>query len=223
MTTADTAESDDAREPGSLNLARARRLRLYTILGIALIAGLSLLTTTQTWWTVRLATQSLTIAGTVAAPALVALSLCGLVLTAALALAGPLFRVILGVLELLLAFTILLTTIMSLASPDQPSSNAVSAATGITGTSSVAALIKGVTLTPWGYFAVAFGVLAFLAGLWLIVSSRFWPPATRKYQAVRFVAPDGPRDAVVDWDSLTEGTDPTASGTGSDPAGAPSK
>jgi hypothetical protein len=209
MTTASAAEPEDAPEPGSLRLARVRRLRLYTILGIVLISALSLLTTTQTWWTVRLSTESLTIAGTVAAPALVALSLCGLVLAAALALAGPLFRVILAILEMLIAFTILLTTIMSLVSPDQASSTAVSTATGITGTTSVAALIKGVTLTPWGYFAVVFGVLAFLAGLWLLVSSRFWPPATRKYQAVRFAAPDGPRDAVVDWDSLTEGTDPT--------------
>lgn len=208
MTTADQT-ADEAPAPGSLIVSRARRLRLYTILGIALIAGLSLLTTTQTWWTIHLASASLPIAGTVAAPALVALSLCGLVLAAALALAGPLFRVILGILELLIAGTILLTTIMSLSNPDQPSSAAVSTQTGLAGTASIAALIKSVTLTPWGFFAVAFGVLAVLAGLWLLVSWRFWPQATRKYSAVRFVSPDGPRDAVVDWDALSEGEDPT--------------
>lgn len=207
MTTADAASVDP--EPGSLRLPRARRLRLYTILGIAAIAGLSLLTTTQTWWTVHLSSESLPIAGTVAAPALVALSLCSLVLAAALALAGPAFRIILGVLELVLAGTILLTTIMSLAAPDEPSSNAVSSATGVAGQSSIAALIRSVTLTPWGFFAVAFGVLALLAGLWLLVSARFWPPATRKYSATRFAAPDGSRDAVVDWDALSEGEDPT--------------
>jgi hypothetical protein len=208
--TTDSAAGSDVPEPGSLRVERARRLRLYTILAIGVIAGLSLLTTTQTWWTLHLATESLPIAGTVAAPALAALSLCGLVLAAALSLAGPLFRVILAILQLLLAFTILLTTIMSLAGPDQPSASAVSSATGVAGSSSIAALIKSVALTPWGFLAVVLGLLAFLVGLWLLASSRFWPLPTRKYQAVRFAAADGPRDAVVDWDALSAGSDPTS-------------
>jgi hypothetical protein len=208
MTTEHATEAD-APEPGSLRVDRARRLRLYTILAIGAIALLTLLTTTQTWWTLHLKDQNIAIAGTVAAPALAALSLCGLVLAAALALAGPLFRVILAILELLLAFTILLTTVMSLTDPDQPSQAAVSTATGIAGATSIAALITSVTMTPWGFLAIVFGVLAVLVGLWLLLSSRFWPVATRKYQAVRFATTEGPRDAVVDWDSLTEGTDPT--------------
>lgn len=201
-----------ANESGSLRVDRARRLRLMTILGIALIAGLTLVTTTQTWWTLRLASGAIPIAGTVAAPALAALSLCGFVLAAALALAGPLFRLILGLLQLLLAFTILLTTILSLTHPDQPSASAVSAATGVAGSASVAALIRSVVETPWGFVAVALGVVAFLAGVWLLLSSRFWPAPTRKYQAVKFVPAEGPRDAVIDWDALSEGTDPTEDG-----------
>jgi uncharacterized membrane protein (TIGR02234 family) len=206
-----TSNGSDLAEPehGSLRVARARRLRLWTILGIGVIAGLTLITTTQTWWTLKLATQSLAIAGTVAAPALAALSLCGLVLAAALALAGPVFRLILGLLQLLLAFTVVLTTILSLTRPDQPSESAVSTATGVAGSASIAKLIESVTLTPWGFVATALGVVAFLTGLWLLVSFRFWPSASRKYQAVRFTPADGPRDAVVDWDALTEGTDPT--------------
>jgi len=194
---------------GALRISRARKLRLYTILSIGVVAGLSLITTTQTWWTVHLATQSLPIAGTVAAPALAALSLTGLVLAAALSLAGPAFRVVLGALQLLLAFTIVLTTLLSLTAPDQPSASAVSTATGVAGTQSIAALIKSVSLAPWGYVAVVLGFVAFLIGLWLIASARFWPLPTRKYQAVRFTSADGPRDAVIDWDSLSEGTDPT--------------
>ena len=128
---------------------------------------------------------------------------------AALALAGPLFRIILAILQLLLAFTILLTTIVSLTAPDQPSAAAVSTATGVAGSTSIAALIKSVAITPWGIAAIVLGVLAFLIGLWLLASSRFWPAPTRKYQAVRFAAPGGPRDAVVDWDALSDGTDPT--------------
>ncbi|MEJ1230595.1 MAG: Trp biosynthesis-associated membrane protein [Galbitalea sp.] len=178
-------------------------------MAIGVVAGLTLITTTQTWWTLQLTARSLAIAGTVAAPALAALSLCALVLAAALALAGPVFRLILGLLQLLLAFTIVLTSILSLTNPAQPSESAIQAATGVAGAGPTAALIKSVELTPWGFIAIVLGVLAFLVGLWLLVTSRFWPAASRKYQAVRFQPADGPRDAVIDWDALSEGTDPT--------------
>lgn len=191
-------------------VAPARRLRLYTIVSIGLLAALTLISTTQTWWTLHLAIKSLPIAGTVAAPALAALALCAIVLAAALALAGPVFRLILGLLQLLLSFTIVFSTIVSLARPDQPSESAVQSATGVAGSASVDALIKSVALTPWGFVAVALGVLSFLAGVWLLATFRRWPVASRKYQAVRFAAADGPRDAVVDWDALSDGTDPTA-------------
>jgi uncharacterized membrane protein (TIGR02234 family) len=189
---------------------RARRLRLYTITAIGVVAGLTLITTTQNWWTIRLVTQSIPIAGTVAAPALTALTLCALVLAAALALAGPVFRLILGVLQLLVSFTIVFSSIVSLSDPDQPSESAVQTATGIAGSSSIDALIKSVTLTPWGFIAIVLGAIAFLVGVWLLLTFRLWPVASRKYQAVRFEAADGPRDAVIDWDALSDGTDPTA-------------
>lgn len=200
------------REPIEITVpeARARRLRLYTILAIGVVAGLTLLTTTQTWWTLHLATRSLPIAGTVAGPALAALALCGLVLTAALALAGPVFRLVLGLLQLLLSFTTVLTTIVSLARPDQPSESAVQSATGVAGSTSVDALIKSVALTPWGFVAVALGVVGLLLGGLLLATFRLWPAPSRKYQAVRFQPADGPRDPVVDWDALSDGTDPTA-------------
>lgn len=193
----------------SVSDSRARALRLSTILAIGVVALLTLLTTTQPWWTLHLAARSLTIAGTVAGPALAALSLCGLVLAAALALAGPVFRLLLGLLQLLLAFTVVFTTILSLARPDQPSESAVQSATGVAGSASVAALIRSVTFTPWGFVAVVLGFVAFLLGIWLLVSFRFWPAASRKYQAVRFQSAQGPRDAVIDWDALSDGTDPT--------------
>jgi Tryptophan-associated transmembrane protein (Trp_oprn_chp) len=189
---------------------RARRLRLYTIAAIGVVAGLTLITTTQTWWTVHLATQSLAIAGTVAAPALTALTLCALVLAAALALAGPVFRLILGVLQLLVSFTIVFSSILSLARPDQPSESAVQTATGIAGSSSIDALIRNVTLTPWGFIGIVLGVIAFLIGVWLLLTFRLWPVPSRKYQAVRFEVAGGPRDAVIDWDALSDGADPTA-------------
>jgi hypothetical protein len=211
-----TAEPESA-EPESAGptaaevtaLARSRRLRLLTILLIAAVAGLTLLTTTQTWWTVHLSDRSITVQGTVAAQALSALSLTELALAAALAISGPVFRFILGVLQLLVAFTVVTTSIFSLTDPEQPSESLISKATGVAGTTAIGRLIHSVSFTPWGAFAIAFGVLAFLVGIWLLATFRRWPAASRKYSAVRFASANGPRDHVVDWDTLSEGDDPT--------------
>jgi len=191
-------------------LRRSRRLRLYTIVGIALISALILLTTTQTWWTLHLDTPDIVVAGTSAAPALSALALTDLALAAALAIAGPVFRLILGILQLLLAFTVVFSTAVSLANPDQQSESLVSKATGVAGDKPIHALIHSVSFTPWGGIAIAVGCLAFLAGVWLLLTFRAWPVASRKYQAVKFARADGPRDAVVDWDAMSSGDDPTA-------------
>jgi uncharacterized membrane protein (TIGR02234 family) len=192
---------------------QARRLRLLTILGLAALAGLELAAATQTWWTVRLSTESISVAGTVAAPALSALALTGLALAAALAIAGPVFRFILGILQLLLAFTVILTSAISVGDPQKSSESVVSKATGIAGDESIRALIKSVGLTPWGPVAICCGAVALLAGVFLLASFRRWPTASRKYQAVRFasgVNPEtGERDAVIDWDALSDGKDPT--------------
>jgi hypothetical protein len=199
----------DSAVHDTVPLQRAKRLRLLTILAIAAIAGLSLLTTTQDWWTVKLAGESIPVQGTVAAPALSALALSGLALAAALAIAGPVFRLVLGVLQVVIGFTIVLTTILTLANPEQASESLVSKATSVAGTASITALISSFSLTPWGFVAVGLGVLAIVVGVFELATFRRWPLASRKYSAVRVVPADGPRDAVVDWDTLSRGTDPT--------------
>jgi uncharacterized membrane protein (TIGR02234 family) len=197
-------------------LQRSRRMRLYTIVGIGLIAALVFLTTTQNWWTLHLGTTTIPVPGTTAAPALSALALTDLALAAALAIAGPVFRLILGLLQLLLAFTVVFSTAVSLANPDQQSEALVSKATGVAGDAPIRGLIHSVTFTAWGGIAIAIGVLAFLAGIWLLLTFRAWPTASRKYQAVKFAQPNGPRDAVFDWDAMSEGADPTAEAPAAD-------
>lgn len=226
--------TDIAHDPQAAPVASdsaARSLRLRTILVIGAVAGLTLISTTQTWWTVVAQGKSLTVVGTVAAPALSALSLCGLALAAALAIAGPFFRFILGVLQVLLGFTATLTTILTLAGPDAASESVVSKATGISGSASVRQLIASVHQTPWGYIAAILGAASVVIGVFLLATFRRWPAASRKYSAVRFEDADGAadedgdpggvdtggasrhHDAVVDWDALSEGEDPTAGRT----------
>jgi uncharacterized membrane protein (TIGR02234 family) len=197
-----TASEEQAR-------SRGRRLRLYTIFGLGLIAVFELIATTQNWWTVHLASESIGVGGSTAAQALSALALTGLALAAALAIAGPVFRLLLGVLQLLLAFTVVLTSVLSLADPAKASESLISKATGIAGSSAIDALVKSVSITAWGPIAIVLGVLAFLGGIFLLATFRRWPVASRKYQAVRFENADGSRDPVIDWDSLSEGKDPT--------------
>lgn len=187
----------------------ARRLRLTTILAIAVFAALALLAGTQLWWTIRITARSLDVPGTVAAPALSALSLSGFALAAALAIAGPFFRLVLGVLQLLLSATLVLTTVLSIVHPAEPSQDVISRATGITGAGSVEALVRGVGYTAWPYLAILFGVLSFLAGVFLLATMRAWPRTSRKYQAVRLEAVEGDRDSVGEWDALSNGRDPT--------------
>jgi Tryptophan-associated transmembrane protein (Trp_oprn_chp) len=202
--------SKDDPTAASNRKSRARKLRLYTILVIGLLAILTLLSTTQTWWTLHLATASIVVPGTVAGPALTALSLCGLALAAALSLAGPVFRLILGVLQLLLGFTVVLETVLSIAHPAEQAGTLISQATGVAGEAADTALVKSVDFAGWPWVAIVLGVLSFIAGIGLLATFRRWPTASRKYQAVRFQPADGPRDAVIDWDALSDGSDPTA-------------
>jgi hypothetical protein len=199
----------DANVAVTPEVARARRLRIRTIFGIAIVAGLILIATTQPWWSLVVSGRPISVAGTVAAPALSALALSDLALAAALAIAGPFFRAVLGILQLLIAFTVTLTSALSLSAPDSASAALVTKATGVSGTKSIAELVSGVAYTPWGMIAIGLGVLAFLAGVFLLATFRRWPVASRKYQAVRLSPADGPRDAVVDWDALSDGEDPT--------------
>jgi F0F1-type ATP synthase assembly protein I len=111
----------------------------------------------------------------------------------------------------LVAFTVVLTSVLSLFAPQKASEELISKATGVAGTASIHALIKSVTLTPWGVIAIVLGVIGFGAGIYLLATFRRWPVASRKYQAVRFEKATGERDAVIDWDALSEGEDPTNS------------
>ena len=47
-------------------------------------------------------------------------------------------------------------------------------------------------------------------GLFIVVTARNWPDAASRYQSVRLEEADAPRSAVSDWDSLSDGSDPTS-------------
>jgi uncharacterized membrane protein (TIGR02234 family) len=223
--------------------AGSRRAKYTSMLAVVVGAGLALLASTQPWITVHLAAAAnhagdVVVQGSAAAPALTALSLAGLALAAALAIAGPVVRIVLAALGVLIAVSITLSAGIALGDPVQAAAAAITSASGVSGGSSVARLAKSVDVSVWPWVAILGGVVIAVASVAVIVTSRSWPGPSRRYQAVRFedaggqqtgevpdvlAAPDPAapsdrtgqgvpidRDTAIDsWDELSRGEDPT--------------
>jgi uncharacterized membrane protein (TIGR02234 family) len=190
-------------------------------------AGLALLSWSQTWFELRLSDvaaqgsdAAIAVPGSVASPALAALGLAGLALVAALAIAGPGIRIILGALEVVLGGCVLLAAGVSLGDPVAAVAPAVTDATGVSGSGPTAELVADVTATAWPAVAIAGGVLLVLAGVAVLVTGTRWPSSSRRYRAARLEDADEPVEAgadgraasdraIDDWDDLSRGDDPT--------------
>ncbi|SEA77870.1 Trp biosynthesis-associated membrane protein [Leifsonia sp. 21MFCrub1.1] len=172
-----------------------RRVKYSTMLLLLVGSGLALLAATQPWFTIRLTdtaehSSTISVAGSVAAPALTALSLAGLALTAALAIAGPVFRIVLALLGLLLGVSVLISAISAVSDAVGASSSAITTATGVAGDSSIRRLVHSTAIELWPWVAVVAGALIILASAAVVVFSRLWPGPSRKYQT-RFAGEDG--------------------------------
>lgn len=179
---------------------------MLVIVAGAAFGGLTLIAWTQQWWVLSLTSgQSLPVAGQVAAPALSALGLASLALAAALSIAGRVFRIVLGVLEVLIGVLVTGSAIAALSDPVAASVATVTNAVGESGASAVAALVASVSVGAWPYLAIVLGVLSALVGVVLLATTRRWPGPTRKYET-------GPAEAATPagtWDALSDGRDPT--------------
>ncbi|MFF2276454.1 Trp biosynthesis-associated membrane protein [Agromyces sp. NPDC058126] len=212
-------------------MSRAR-MKLPAIVLTILGAGLGLLAWSQTWFDLVLASgagahvsaEVIAVPGSVASPAIAALSLAGLALAAALALAGPGIRIVLGVLEVLLGGCLVLAASLSLGDPVGAVSASVTEATGVAGSAPTADLVGTAVATVWPTVAIVAGVLVVLAGLVVLVTGTRWPASTRRYRsglepadgagAAAGAASDAPERAasdraIDDWDELSRGDDPT--------------
>lgn len=196
------------------------RLRLTVIASAVLSGAAALLAWTQPWFDLVLAggqtgageqsgagAQALAISGQVAAPALSALGLASLALAAALSIARPVLRAVLGAIEIAIGTLILVVALSAISSPVTASAAAVTDATGIGGAESIDALVASVATSGWPWLAVAAGLGCAAAGVTVLVSARRWPRPTARYDAT---TTDEAPTAVGAWDALSEGTDPTA-------------
>jgi hypothetical protein len=203
---------------GSPQLApiKPRRYKSRALIATILLSALTLLTWTGEWFSLGISgggatkNEVLSITGDVAAPGLVALALAGLALAAALAIAGPFFRYVLGILQILLGFTVALSSFIALKGPVHAAESAITTATGISGSRAVAALVTAQHTTAWPYLAALFGILTMVVGVFVFVTNRRWPRSSRRYQAVRLEEVEPGTNPVADWDSLSGGSDPTS-------------
>lgn len=217
------------------------RLKYASILAAVLASGVVLTASTQTWYTLHLAAGSghsgaPAVTGAVAAPAIAALSLAGVAFAGALALAGRILRYVLALLGLVLAFSIIASTVSAMIDPIGTGITVVSKATGIAGDSSVRAIIGSTDATPWPVIALIGGILLAAAALCVAATAHLWPGTSRRYgatEAASLQAQDPvagedetdaealsasdrrarAREAAIDeWDELSRGDDPTEDG-----------
>ena len=186
------------------------RLKLLSLVGIALLAALIFADWSQTWFTLTVQGKPFPVSGQVAGAALSALALASLALIAALAIAGRFFRVVLGILLALLGVCVIAVSAFAIGNPVVAATSAITKATGVAGTQSVAKLVTATSVTAWPVVAIVLGVLLTLLGLAIAPTARSWPDSGRKYSRSRLTAADTEaQDPVAEWDALSEGDDPT--------------
>jgi hypothetical protein len=182
------------------------RLRLLSMAAIVVAAGVVSLAWSQTWYLLRLSGAEYPVGGDVAGGALLPLALASLTLVLALALAGPVFRVILGLLDALLGVCVVVVAAWSLSDPVRASMPVLVDATGLSAQEPLS--FASIVTTPWPVVGLIGGVLMIVTGLGVAVTARAWPTSGGRYTRSRLETAEG--DAVNDWDALSEGDDPTA-------------
>jgi hypothetical protein len=225
----------------------ARRIKYSLMLLILVGAALAMLASTQNWYRIVLVpsadhTAVVTMQGSSAAPALTALALAGIALAAALSIAGRIARIVLGLLGALVGICILVSTASALSDPVAAAGSAITSATGVAGSTSIAHLVQSLQVEFWAWLAVAGGVIVVVAGIAVPITNRRWPDASRRFETAPAESadsragvagaeagatgtssaaasrrsprpPESARDLAIDsWDELTRGTDPTEQG-----------
>lgn len=205
-----------------------KRSRPIVVVAGLLVAGVIMLAWTQTWFTVDLhagaaVASTVDADGAAVVPQYTALAIASLALFLAMTIAGRVLRIVLACVEILLGLGVVVSGITALGDPVAAAKGAIGAVAGVSDVTAVRRVVSGVDVSLWPAVGIAGGVLAVLLGIVVIVVQRSWPGPSRKYGAAtagaaadaRAKAPVV-RDAVVDWDDLSAGVDPTVGTVGSD-------
>lgn len=193
-----------------------RRARTLSVLAILLGGALALISSTQTWLSVTLVQvtdEPLAVPGADAVALLAPLSLAALALGLALSIVGTVLRYVFGVLAVAIGLALIVSCARIAAEvPVDAVAAAVTTATGLSGTETVARLVAAITETPWPWITVSAGALVAVGGGFTLATAHRWRGAGRRYRtdpAAAVASGSRPHDAIDSWDDLSRGDDPT--------------
>ena len=188
---------------------------------ILLGAAVGVISSTQTWLTVTLASiesEELSVAGADALPLLAPLSLAALALGAALTIVGRVLVYVFGMITAAVGAILAAASVRIAANaPVESVASTVTDATGITGLVAVGDLVADAAPTVWPGVTVAAAVLITASGVFTLATAHRWAGAGRRYRSASASEdasgagrdPSRPRDAIDSWDDLSRGEDPT--------------
>lgn len=196
-----------------------RRLRTLCVVAILVGGAVALIASTQTWLDVTLVDRGpapLPVAGASAMALLAPLSLAALALGLALSIVGRVLRYMFGVLAVAIGGVLAVGALrVIVALPVESFSAPVTETTGLSGPETIAALVAGITVTPWPFLTVAAAVVIAAGGGVVLATAHRWPGSGRRYRTdaasdgVGTPAASRPHDAIDSWDDLSRGDDPT--------------
>lgn len=195
----------------------ARKSAVLLVLAVSTLAGL--IFTLQTWVVFRFSEVSLNGEGNAGLPVTgaelsqlsVALLLAILALTAVVGISGRRLRAILLALVVIVGSLTLVTVTLALSSPIAASQTRLTEQTGLAGVETLSQQLTSVEITPLPYLTLGADAAVTLVALFgLAVHSR-WTSSGRRYEVGRQekIAAEKP-DRIDDWDSLSQGDDPSA-------------
>jgi uncharacterized membrane protein (TIGR02234 family) len=207
-----------------------QRIKSRVLLLVAACAIVIMIAWSQTWSTLSLDSgvaggAPVAVSGQTMAPGLSALGLTSLALLAALSLAGPVFRRVLGAIQLALGMIIAITTAGVLADSISAAAPALVTLTGVQDVPALRQLVVGESLSAWPFVAVGAGILTAVSGLLIVVTAGRWPLSGRKYAATQNTSSpshsplnsslaqtdvDSSHARIDAWDDLSRGGDPTS-------------
>lgn len=177
--------------------------RVAAVLGLLLAGAMGLLAATQPWGSATLLDgRQLAVAGQDVAGGMTTLSLATVALALVLPLAGPVWRLVLGTLALLLGALLAAHAATAQAGVGAATAALVADATGLAGSAQQAEL-AATGGTAWPLIGIAAGALDAAVGVWVLVTARRWPakaPRASRYER---------SGSGLAWDVMDDGEDPT--------------
>lgn len=181
---------------------------------IMLLGGvLALIGATQSWVTATgfeaAHIHSVELSGQEASPVITAMALVTVAAGAALSIARRIGRWIIGIVVVLAAITMGLTTINVALNPTDAVAQKIAETTGTTGIADIAPSIE-VSMLPW--LTVIGALIGLAGGIIALTAGGHWPVGkTKKYDVGVQQRTDrnGPLDEIDTWDELSRGQDPT--------------